>query len=478
MYRVHIALIDVGIVVLAAGCAIALRDNLEFHHSSFSTLAPYVAASASMALPLVILLGLNGSLWRFSGHTDIARLLGAAVLIVTLATTVSFVWMRMNGIPRSLPVLHGILMLGGFVSVRLSMRMLHVRRQTGCMLARAANLGELAPVDDAVVIVGLNEISRLYLETCSATERRKIAGFVSHAPKHADRHLGARRVLGDAGRLDAILRELRVHGISVTRLLIVVPLSALTPEARRTLADIEVTTDVRIDFIETFFFGDRSTDQATRDQNAWLPIETEVQPVKPSGYHAIKRPLDIVAAATALVVLAPLILTVFIANAISLNGWPIFWQQRPGRNGRPIRVLKFRTMGAAHEPDGRVRSDLARIGAFGSFLRASRLDEMLQLVNVLKGDMSFVGPRPLLPCDQPSDARARLMIRPGITGYAQVHGGRLLGREEKAKLDHWYVENATLWLDLKIGLWTVRTIIAGDQKTVVDQQFPRLELAE
>jgi hypothetical protein len=120
-------------------------------------------------------------------------------------------------------------------------------------------------------------------------------------------------------------------------------------------------------------------------------------------------------------------------------------------------------MGQSHDAGGRRLFDRERISGFGAFLRATRLDELPQLFNVLVGDMSFVGPRPLLPVDQFPGLEARLAIAPGITGWAQVNGGRELGAADKAAMDIWYLKNATLWIDFKICLLTLRMMIRGER---------------
>ena len=140
-------------------------------------------------------------------------------------------------------------------------------------------------------------------------------------------------------------------------------------------------------------------------------------------------------------------------------GTPVlFRQQRPGLGGRPFWLLKFRTMTEARDARGNLLPDAARLTAFGRFLRATSLDELPELLNVLKGDMSLVGPRPLLMqyLDRytPEQAR-RHEVRPGITGWAQVNGRNAITWEEKFKLDVWYVDNRTLWLDIKIIFMTI-----------------------
>ena len=144
-------------------------------------------------------------------------------------------------------------------------------------------------------------------------------------------------------------------------------------------------------------------------------------------------------------------------------GSPVFFRQtRPGLQGRPFNMVKFRTMTDARGPDGRLLPDADRLTAFGRFLRASSLDELPELWNVLKGDMSLVGPRPLLveylPLYSPEQAR-RHEVRPGITGWAQVNGRNALSWEDKFKLDVWYLDHRSLWLDIKILWLTVRKVL-------------------
>ena len=147
-------------------------------------------------------------------------------------------------------------------------------------------------------------------------------------------------------------------------------------------------------------------------------------------------------------------------------GSPVFFRQtRPGLHGRPFEMVKFRTMTDVRGPDGQLLPDAVRLTAFGRFLRATSLDELPELWNVLKGDMSLVGPRPLLmeylPLYSPEQAR-RHDVRPGITGWAQVNGRNALSWEEKFKLDGWYVDHRSLWLDIRILWLTVRKVLVRE----------------
>lgn len=176
----------------------------------------------------------------------------------------------------------------------------------------------------------------------------------------------------------------------------------------------------------------------------------------------MKRAFEIILSFGIFVFLLPLLLVVGIAVAIDL-GYPVlFKQRRPGLHGRPFVLYKFRTMRNAVDERGIPLSDAERLTTFGQFLRASSLDELPEIVNVLKGDMSFVGPRPLLLEYMPlytARQAQRHNVRPGITGWAQVNGRNAISWDEKFELDVWYVANRSVWLDLKILCLTVKQVL-------------------
>lgn len=179
----------------------------------------------------------------------------------------------------------------------------------------------------------------------------------------------------------------------------------------------------------------------------------------------MKRLFDIVVSACALLVLAlPLLVVVWMVRR--KLGSPVFFTQvRPGMHGKPFKMVKFRSMTSERGPDGELLPDAVRLTPFGRFLRATSLDELPELWNVLKGDMSLVGPRPLLmeylPLYSPEQAR-RHEVRPGITGWAQVNGRNAISWEDKFKLDVWYVDHRSLWLDIKILWLTVKKVLVRE----------------
>ena len=179
----------------------------------------------------------------------------------------------------------------------------------------------------------------------------------------------------------------------------------------------------------------------------------------------MKRLLDVLAAMLALVLLS--IPLAVLAIQVRRNlGSPVFFRQmRPGLRGQPFQMVKFRTMTDARGPDDSLLADAQRLTSFGKFLRSSSLDELPELWNVLKGDMSLVGPRPLLmeylPMYSLEQAR-RHEVRPGITGWAQVNGRNALSWDEKFRLDVWYVDNQSFWLDIKILWMTVQKVLVRE----------------
>ncbi len=179
----------------------------------------------------------------------------------------------------------------------------------------------------------------------------------------------------------------------------------------------------------------------------------------------MKRLFDLCSSSIALLVFAPLLLLIAWQIRRKLGSPVLFHQTRPGLHGQPFKMVKFRTMRDAVGLDGKSLPDAERMTSFGNFLRSASLDELPELWNVLKGEMSLVGPRPLLieylPLYSPEQAR-RHEVRPGVTGWAQVNGRNALSWEDKFKLDVCYVDNQSFWLDLKIIFLTIKKVVVRE----------------
>ena len=192
----------------------------------------------------------------------------------------------------------------------------------------------------------------------------------------------------------------------------------------------------------------------------------------------LKRILDFVAAFIGLLLLSPLFLVVTLGLYFANQGKPFFFQMRPGKNGRLFQIIKFKTMNDKKDTKGALLTDEERLTEIGIFVRKTSLDEIPQLLNVLKGDMSLIGPRPLLPEYLPLYdvvQRKRHAVTPGITGWAQVNGRNAISWEQKFEYDIWYVDHISLFLDLKILFLTVKKVLVREgintENTATTERF-------
>jgi lipopolysaccharide/colanic/teichoic acid biosynthesis glycosyltransferase len=188
-------------------------------------------------------------------------------------------------------------------------------------------------------------------------------------------------------------------------------------------------------------------------------------------YPIFKRLSDICASVVLLLLSLPITLLVAIGLFVANNGRPFFFQVRPGLHGRLFKIVKFKTMNDKRDKQGNLLSDAERLTSMGKFVRKTSLDELPQLINVLKGDMSIVGPRPLLPeylTLYNATQKRRHEVRPGITGWAQVNGRNAISWTEKFSFDVWYVDNQSFWLDLKILVKTVKKVFVSEGISAAD----------
>lgn len=178
-----------------------------------------------------------------------------------------------------------------------------------------------------------------------------------------------------------------------------------------------------------------------------------------------KRLFDFFAALFGLLLLSPIFIVVMIGLYVANQGKPFFFQARPGKNERIFKIIKFKTMNDKKDAQGNLLSDADRLTPIGAFVRKTSLDEIPQLINVLKGDMSLIGPRPLLPQYLPlynETQKRRHQVRPGITGWAQVNGRNTISWGKKFELDVWYVDNISLLLDIKIVFLTIKKVFVRE----------------
>ena len=469
MHCFMLLLVDLILIAISTALALILRDNLEASPDRLLQILPYLLLTLSAAVPVLLAAGLNRTLWRFTSLSDCLRVAAAVVVTVLVAVAAGFSLTRMEGVARSLPIMQGLLMACTLIGVRVAMRMRHaVRGRNRTFVASVPGPRE------AVLVIGLNPLTDFYLRCVaeSPSERVMVAGLLAGADRHRRRLLRSCPILGAPEDLEKVLSELGVHGILIDRIVITTRLDQLSPVAQQVLLHVETTSNIRLDFLsERIGLGEGSRPTPNGDDTPPTGLEEagaaafalDVDLLVSRPYLRRKRVLDTAAAIVLAVCLAPLMLLVALVVMLDVGYPAIFWQQRPGARGWPIRVLKFRTMGPARDQQGRPLADAERLSMVGRCLRRLRLDELPQVYNVITGQMSLVGPRPLLPIDQSPGFTARLAIRPGLTGWAQIKGGRDLSVDDKAALDIWYVRNASFRLDAMILLSTLRTVVLGER---------------
>lgn len=470
---------DIVLLLSATFCALALRDNFEISVARLTAMAPYFLATAAAAAVVLPLLQIDRTIWRFSALPDYLRVIFAVLMTVALTVSLTFFLFRLDGVPRSLPILQGLIACALMIGARVAFRQWHSERSRRRRQMRPL-ASPLADREITVLVVGVSRLTETYLQSVEelAPHRVHVAGLLGTKDRHVGRLVTASPILGRPEDVARVMRDLEPHGTRIDRIVVACAPSALTHAAWQALTEASELRGVELQVLGEaleLFPADRS-DHARLDEAGWddaadklrfaLPNAAS-QPPRRRRYWAVKRMLDIALAAVLLVLLAPLFVVTALFVGLTIGAPVTFWQQRPGLSGVPFRLYKFRTMRAAFDPDGRPRTDAERTSAIGALLRQTRLDELPQLFSILRGDMSFIGPRPLLPRDQADRDCARLTVRPGLTGWAQVVGGRTISADDKAALDVWYIENASLLLDLSIALRTLPIILFGER---IDQR--------
>jgi lipopolysaccharide/colanic/teichoic acid biosynthesis glycosyltransferase len=397
----------------------------------------------------------DGMAGHFSVHDAMA--VTKAVLFAELITSpVLFTLTRLEGIPRSTPIIHALILGAGLVGARTLIRIL--RTDSGGWRHRAGAGCE------NIIVIGSNRQSSLYvqlLEAC-APGQHSVVAVLDENPRMVGRAMSGMRIVGAPHNLLSIVDEFAVHGVCTDRVIIGGDADLISEQGLQKVRQICRQRQIRLDFVsELVGLSSRKAAATTiKSEQAEQAAPLLVLP----RYFDIKRFIDFFAAAALLAVLSPLFILI-IALAVLDVGSPIFfWQQRLGCGGRPFLLYKFRTLRPPFDWRGRPIPENKRISFVGHALRSVGLDELPQLLNVLVGDMSLIGPRPLLPVDQPADPTIRLMVRPGITGWAQVNGAKFLSAAEKDEFDEWYVRHASLWVDLRIILMTIRLILRGPRR--------------
>jgi lipopolysaccharide/colanic/teichoic acid biosynthesis glycosyltransferase len=450
----RVSIFDVAWAAASPALAYVIRNGSI---DRADAVAIYCAVALVAALLTFQLFKISQPISRFFSAGDAVEVAKACAISVAVAGAFLFTFTRMDETPRSIPLIHYFVLAAGLIGGRSISR---VRR--GWREARKPSI--MAEPIENIVIVGTSRVAWFYsrlVEELAAGEAQIIA-LLDERPQFQYRSLNGHLIAGSPLHIAKIFDEYATHGVEIHKIVMALPPEGLSGAAWVEINRFSEERSITLEVLpERLWLGRRSTNP------------TRIQPDAPRHEAALttnhlvwkcKRAFDIFFATVVMLVLAPVAAIVSVTVLIDVGFPVVFWQQRVGRFGRPLHVYKFRTMRSPFDRKGHPVPESERLSSIGRFLRATRLDEIPQLWNILTGGMSVVGPRPLLPIDQPKTSSIRLHVSPGLTGLAQISGGKLISVEEKDALDEHYVQHASVFLDLYVLVRTVWVMFRGDRR--------------
>lgn len=454
-FRLRFAVFDVIWAAASPALAIFIRDVALYSPDHINLTLIYCVISFGFALGAFLLFRIRDGMADYFSVHDALDVAKAVVVAELLTILVLFTVTRLDGIPRSTPIIHALILAAGLVFARTLVRMWKTERR------------EIAPAvsttAEHIIMVGSTKLSLAYMKLVEAysPRTRRVIAILDDNPRLIGRSVAGTLVMGPPLHLEPIIHEFADHGILVDRVVVGGDPDMLSVEQLDQIDRVCAKHEIGLDFVPALVGL-----SALQTEPLEAPAKIVQEPTSFSAprFFRVKRVIDLTVGLLLLVLLLPLFLVVAGLVVLDVGSPVFFWQQRIGMMGQSFLLHKFRTLKTSFDWRGHPIPDSERLSWIGSLLRKCRLDELPQLLNVLVGDMSLIGPRPLLPHDQPSDPSLRLMVRPGITGWAQVNGGNLLTAAEKNKLDEWYIRNASFWLDLKIVAKTVFVIFRGERR--------------
>ena len=475
----RVAVLDVVWGGVSPAAAYLLRDGAFFRPTG---VALYCAISLLISVLIFQWFRTSSPISRFYSLRDARDLMMACVLIAALSAVATFVVTRLEEAPRSIPILHLMVLASGLLGSRLLLRL----RDTH----RTQRADATAKVEHVLIV----EASRLAWFFSKMVEELapgayQIVAILDERPELKHRSLNGYPIIGTPMDLEKVIADYAMHGVYIDNVVLATQPDELSPVAWTEVRRVCQTLDIGLEILPERLISREVTRKAAVGSGAAVSeaIFTRLNDLRLNRpYWTVKRVIDVTVALTVAILLLPLILAVSVLVLIDVGAPFVFWQQRVGRNSAPLHLYKFRTLQTLFDRSTKERREAQEPSAVGRFLRRTRLDELPQLWNVLCGDMSLIGPRPLLPADQPDDFTIRLAVRPGLSGWAQVCGGKLIGLDEKAALDEWYIRHASIWRDLDIIGRTIGMLLfTGDRRdekaiavAVREQQAAAIEMAQ
>jgi len=458
-FRVRLSAFDAVWAILSPLLALYLRNAQILAHDGLSPTLVYCALSIAFSLVAFSAFRIHDGMTRWFSVHDAVDVVKAVTVATFLTYVAVFTLTRLEGVPRSVPIIHMLILAAGLIGIRISTRMVESKR--------TANTPRTDLAAQHILLIGSNRLSLLYIKFIRAySPFHHIMAVLDDRPNMIGRAIDGVRVIGPPDHLETVVNEYAEHGTRISHVIVGGDPDMLSPatlpEIRRICEEHEIQLEFVPELVGLQRLQPANDTPVVSDAKAEAPA-TAMPELAISSYFALKRYLDLFATVAVLAVFVPVWVCIGVV-ALWDVGTPIFfWQQRLGQSGRTFLLHKIRTLKPPFDWRGRKVPEDQRLSAIGRLMRKCRLDEVAQLLDVLVGDMSLIGPRPLLPRDQPANPAVRLSVRPGITGWAQVNGGKLLSPEEKDALDEWYIRNASLHLDLRILFMTLQTVFRGER---------------
>lgn len=448
--RIRVSALDAFCALAAPLLALCLSNAIALSAAHASVAVAYCAISFVLSLIAFLLFRLHDGMARYLSVHEALDILKASVFSQTLTIVALFTITRLDGIPRSTPIYQALILAMALIGIRALAQAL----QNGSLVTDSRDDG----ARENIILIGATHRSSLYIQLLDSISQgeRKVIALLDDRPKLIGRTMAGVRILAPPHYLKSVIDEFEVHGIHTDRVIIGDEKHGLAEAELKEIEEVCDQNEIKLDFLPQLMGLDELPPTAVNETTEQAP--TPAPNVELPRYFKYRQVFDSLASLVLIVAFCPLLLIA--AGLVLLDVGPpvLFWQQRLGQGGRRFLLHKFRTQRAPYDWRGNPIADRNKLSVTGRVMRQTRLDEFPQLLNILVGDMALIGPRPLLPEDQPADPAIRLMVRPGITGWAQVNGGKFLTPQEKNQYDEFYVRNASLWFDLRILLMTLRAL--------------------